>query len=299
MGGVGDEREVSLQSGECVADALAAEGLQVAAADVSPERLDILDDRDIDVFFIALHGRFGEDGQLQQILQDRGLCYTGSGPVASRLAFDKLASKTAFESRGVATPWSVVLKPNDEPQTVRERLEKAGKYVVKPLRQGSSVGVSIVQGADAAVEAGSEVLAKYGDCMIEKFVSGREMTVGILKGQPLPIVEIRSKVDFYDYYAKYVADNTEYLFDTIEDAGLIERINEAAKLCFESLGCRHFSRVDFILGDDGRPYALEINTIPGFTTHSLLPKAANRAGFPMGRLCLEIIEAALADRAGA
>ncbi len=297
MGGVGDERDVSLQSGRCVADALQTVGVNVTTSDIRPDYLDILDKTEIDVFFIALHGQFGEDGRLQQILEDRGLCYTGSGPQASALAFDKMASKEAFCSHGVDTPAWLQFNDDTDPAVFAEELAQwPGRYVVKPVRQGSSVGVMIVEGADKALDTAKDIYARFGDCMVEQFVAGREITVGVLNGAALPIIEIRSKADFYDYNAKYVDDATEYLFDTITDAELIARVNDSAVKCFDALACRHFARADFIIGPDNVPYALEVNTIPGFTTHSLLPKAAEKVGLPMGPLCLEIINAAIAEK---
>ncbi len=300
MGGVGEERRVSIQSGTCVADALRRAGLDVVTGDVAPDRLDMLDLADIDVFFLALHGRFGEDGTLQRIMAERGLCYTGSGPEASRLAFDKWASKEAFAERAIATPPAVRFDPQADTQELKRRLERLGGiYVVKPLRQGSSIGVSIVRQADEAIEAARRASDEFGDCMIESFVAGREITVGVLQQQVLPIVEISSSADFYDYHAKYIDERTEYLFDTIDDPVLIADANQAALGCFKALGCRHFARADFILADDGIAYVLEVNTIPGFTTHSLLPRAAARAGISMSELCVRIVEAALADRQSA
>jgi D-alanine-D-alanine ligase len=298
-GGIGRERDVSLQSGRCVADALEKAGLAVVVADVRPDKLDILRDDTIDVFFPALHGQWGEDGRLQQIMQDRSLVYAGSGPAASRLAFDKMASKKAFVEAGVAAPDAIAL----DPATDLERLEAdladfADKYVIKPITQGSSVGVGIASGPRQAAAAARRALNEFGDCMIERFVPGREVTVGILGAEPLPIIEIRAKSGFYDYHAKYVDEQTEFLFDTIEDAAVVANIHSAALDCFDAIGCRHFARVDFILSDEEIAYALEVNTIPGFTNHSLLPKAAQKAGMSMSDLCLQIAKAALADAGG-
>lgn len=293
MGGVGEEREISTQSGRCVAEALTKAGLNVVIADIRPDNMGILENGGIDVFFVALHGRFGEDGELQQILEDRSLIYTGSGPRASRLAFDKMASKKVFAEAGVATPAAVELDPEADIQQLENQLEKfADRYVIKPLRQGSAIGVSIVDDPKSALTAALQCRDEFGDCMIEEYIHGREITVGIAENQALPIIEIRSKTGFYDYHAKYTDERTEYLFDTIEQRALITRINAAALDCFHALGCRHFARVDFILGDDGAAYTLELNTIPGFTTHSLLPKAAAKIGLSMSDLCVKIIEAA-------
>ena len=297
MGGIGEERDISIQSGTCVADALRQAGVNTVTADIAPDNMDILEDRSIDIFFLALHGRFGEDGQLQQILEDKSLIYTGSGPAASRLAFDKIASKKAFAQAGIATPQAIEFSPDTSIQKLEKQLEQfAGRYVIKPVRQGSSIGISITTDLHEAVTAARKTADKFGDCMIEKFVAGRELTVGVLLGQPLPIIEIRSSTGFYDYHAKYVDEQTEFLFDTIKDPALTAKINAAALGCFNALGCRHFARVDIILGRDNVPYALEVNTIPGFTSHSLLPKAAAKTGFSMSDLCVKIIEAAMENK---
>ncbi len=296
-GGVGRERDVSLDSGRCVAEALRQAGLEVVTSDIRPDDMQVLDRGDIDVFFPALHGEFGEDGQLQQVFEDRGLVYAGSGPEASRRAFDKMVSKQLFAAAGVEVPAAVEFNQDSDPAGFAEQLKELGdRFVIKPVRQGSSVGVHIVQGRPEAMAAARQVRGEFGDCMIESFITGREVTVGVLGRQTLPIIEIRSKTGFYDYHAKYADDRTEYLFDTIADEGVRARISRAAMVCFDVLGCRDFARVDFILDDDGTPYALEANTIPGFTTHSLLPKAVARIGLSMSDLCLRIVRGALRRR---
>ncbi len=292
-GGIGSEREISIQSGECVSEALKEAGFNVVTADVRPDNLDILEDSSVDVFFPALHGVFGEDGQLQQILHNKSLVYTGSGPTASKLAFDKIASKKLFAKAGVATPTAIEFNAETDTEQLESRLQYlANEYVVKPIREGSSVGVRIIDEKQEAIAAAQETLAEFGDCMIEKFIPGKEITVSILEDGALPIVEIRSQTGFYDYQAKYIDEQTEYLFDTIRDPALTAQIEQASMDCFYVLGCRHFARVDFMLSDEAIAYALELNTIPGFTTHSLLPKAAAKAGFTMSDLCSKIVEAA-------
>ena len=298
MGGIGEERDISIQSGTCVADALKKAGFNVITSDISPENTDILEDVAIDVFFIALHGKFGEDGRLQQILEDKSLLYTGSGPTASKLAFDKMASKKAFAKAGVPTPPAIEFDINTNTHELEKQLRRfADKYVVKPIRQGSTVGVTIVDDPKSALADARQCLKTFGDCMIEEYIDGREITVGILGKLPLPIIEIKTKTGFYDYEAKYIDEQTQYLFDTIDDAALAEEIAAAAVDCFNTLGCRHFARADFILSNDGTPYVLEVNTIPGFTSHSLLPMAASKTGLSMSDLCTKIIEAAYSSLA--
>ena len=296
-GGIGQERDISIQSGGCVTQALREAGLNVVLSDISPDNLDILEDTGIDIFFPVLHGRFGEDGRLQQILEDKSLCYTGSGPRASRLAFDKMAAKKAFAEACIVVPPAIEFNADTNTKQLEEQLRQlTDKYVVKPVRQGSSIGVSIVADRLEAIAAAQKCLSEFGDCMIEKFVPGQDITVGVLCDQALPIIELRTQTGFYDYQAKYTDEQTEFLFDTIRDRSLVAKIEATALGCFNALGCRHFARVDFRLSNDGIAYALELNAIPGFTTRSDLPKAAARSGLSMIQLCVKIITAAMEDK---
>jgi len=297
MGCIGRERVVSIQSGQYVSQELSKAGLEVVVADITPDNLHILEDESIDVFFNALHGRFGEDGRLQQILEDKSVVYTGSKPEVCKLAFNKLASKKLFAEAGMDTPAAIEFHADtDIPQLGKQLQQLGDRYVVKPVRQGSSVGISILTGAKKAITAGQICLNEFGDCMIEEFIAGREITVGILENKTLPIIEIRPKENFYNYYAKYIDEQTEFLFDTINDEVLKKKIESAAMDCFNMLGCRHFARVDFILDNDGKAHVLELNVIPGLTTHSLLPRAAAKAGLSMSDLCVKIVKAAMKNK---
>ncbi len=294
MGGIGTEREVSLKSGENIAGSIAAAGLEVVAFDIRPDEMSILDDPSIDVFFPALHGKFGEDGQLQDILEQRGLCYAGSGPEASRTAFDKIVCKEALRNIDISLPADLTVNAADTVGSLKEKIFSIGeKVVVKPIAEGSSFGVQIIEGSEQAAKAAVETYGKFGDCMVEEFIAGREITVGIVNGCALPIIEIRPRTQFYDYDAKYIDDATEYLFETIEDAEVAAKIQEISVECFNMIGCRHWGRVDMILNEENVPYFLELNTLPGFTSHSLIPMAANKAGMSNSELCVRIIEAAL------
>ena len=294
MGGVGSEREVSLQSGENAANLLVSEGFEVVKYDITPNDLHILDDRSVDLFFLTLHGEWGEDGQIQTILEQRNLRFTGSDAVASKLSFDKTQSKKCFGKINVPVAFSVdVNAESDFAEIENQLLARDGKFVVKPTCQGSSVGVEIRTGAAAAVRAAKACLEKFSRVMIESFVPGKELTVGIVNGRPLPIIEICSVGGFYDYTAKYLSDETQYLFDTLNDLALENKIKDDAVKCFKAVNARHLARVDFILSEDGEYTALEINTLPGFTSHSLLPKAAVKAGMTQGQLCREIVMAAM------
>lgn len=291
MGGEGAEREVSLESGRCVSEALKSVGEKIIGVDIRADDLSVLDNDKVDVFFLALHGEFGEDGKLQKILEDRELIFTGSGSAASERAFDKVVSKECFAKAGKNTPeWVEINKKNVS--DAKELIESfAGQVVVKPVCQGSSVDIDILDDIETAVGAVEKVVSKYGRCLVEKFIKGRELTVGILGGEVLPVVEIVPKREFYNYQAKYEDDATEYLFGTISEE-MEERLGADAKMCFEVLGCRDYSRVDFMMDEAGEFYVLEVNTLPGMTSHSLLPKAAEQAGVSFGEMCVKIIELA-------
>jgi D-alanine-D-alanine ligase len=292
-GGVGTERSVSLESGASVAKALSGIG-EVVVSDIGPNNLSILDDSSIDLYFIALHGAFGEDGKLQKILDVKGLAYTGSGAKASELAFNKMASKKVFVQNEVICPTAIEFY--GDIKSIKKIPSSNGKYVVKPTKEGSSFGVSIVKGWENALTTAKECYQKFGNCMIEEFISGMELTVGILAGQVLPIIEIRPKNEFYDFNAKYIDDKTEFVFDTIENAELVGKIQKAAMTCFKAIGAKDFGRVDFILDKNNKFYALEINTIPGMTSHSLLPKAAAKIELSMSDLCRKVIESVLKEK---
>jgi D-alanine-D-alanine ligase len=295
MGGIGSERQVSLQSGACVVEALTQAGIETVAWDVSPEALEILDDPSVDVFFLALHGEFGEDGQLQQILAKKGLAYTGSGPEACQLTFDKLASKVQFKRLGLTTPASVVFSKQWSASELGAALDEFGTtVVVKPPKQGSSVGVHIVPRDAELWSVCRQVADEYGACMIEEYIPGKELTVGILQDRALPVIEVRAQNQFYDYQAKYDTDDTLYLFDTLTGAEA-ESLQAQALACFQGLGLRHYARIDYIVSEEGTPYVLEVNTIPGLTSHSLLPKAAKQAGISMGQLCRSVVQATCSE----
>ncbi|MDD5011320.1 MAG: D-alanine--D-alanine ligase [Phycisphaerae bacterium] len=295
MGAVGSERQISLASGKSIADALRKiPNLEIIEHDFLPDKPWILDDNSIDVFFLAFHGEFGEGGDMQEICERKKLLFTGCDSKSSRLAFDKMSCKKILEKANIPTPRSFEIRNQRQLADIAPAMKTMGeKFVIKPIRQGSSVGIRIVNGTDNAESAAEECFAQFGDCMLEEFITGREITVGILENITLPVLEIKTVHQFYDYDAKYNDDSTQYLFDTIDDAQTLNKIHSVALKSFNALGCRDFSRIDLILSGDGTPYVIEINTIPGFTAHSLLPKAAAKAGMDMTQLCLRIIQAAL------
>ena len=290
-GGPGGEREVSLQSGRAVHEALGRLGHRVVTADINPNNLGPLE-READLVFIALHGEFGEDGTVQRELDRRGIAYTGSGEAASRLAMNKVEAKKRFQSAGIPTPAF-------EHVTAGCLREVADRFevptVVKPVSSGSSVDTCIARTREALSGAAGDVVRRYGEALVEQYISGRELTVGVLGDDALPVCEIRTRREFYDYQAKYVDDDTQYLFDLDLSPATLREVQRMSILAHRSLGCEVFSRVDWMIDrDTGQPFALEVNTIPGFTSHSLVPKAAGRIGLSFDALCQRIIELSLA-----
>ncbi|MGD0060539.1 MAG: D-alanine--D-alanine ligase [Verrucomicrobiia bacterium] len=290
MGGPSAEREVSLRSGTAVANALTVTGAKVVPMDIQDATFTI--PADVDVAFLVLHGTFGEDGALQRILEGRGIAYTGSGPAASALAFDKVAAKQSFLDAGIPTP---AYEAFENAQPIRPRLARLGfPVVVKPSRQGSSVGISIVHQEAGLLEA-YQVAGRYDSrLLVEQFIAGRELTVGILDGRALPVVEIRPKHDFFTYEAKYTKGETDYLVPAAVDKNVEYQAKTLALRAHDCLGCRDYSRVDLMLSQNGELFVLEVNTIPGFTETSLLPKAARASGIEFPDLCARLVQLALA-----
>ena len=296
MGGPSSEREVSLLSGAAIVAGLKRRGHRVTPCDITPRDTSALDSP-ADVVFIALHGDFGESGEVQELCERRGLRYTGSGPRASRAAMDKAASKQAFKRAGLATPdWMILEEFHTPAERARWLAEIPPPVVLKPVDGGSSLGVTIARDAAARDLALEELTDTYGRAMIERFVPGRELTVGILGEQVLPTMEIVPAREFYDFQAKYDDDSgTQYVFDHGLDDETVEAVEAAALAAHRAVGARDMSRVDFILAEDGTVQVLEINTIPGFTSHSLLPMAAARVGIRFDELVDRLVAMA-ADR---
>lgn len=287
MGGPGAEREVSLQSGATAVAALRNAGMQVSPVDVQGAEFNL--PAGTDVAFLALHGTFGEDGQLQQILEQRGVPYTGSGPAASARAFDKALAKKAFVAAEIPTPRYVVLERDVRPLAAMKL-----PVVVKPARQGSSVGVTLVT-EPARLERAVEQAWRFDDrLVVEEFITGREFTVAVFDDQPLPVVEIRTKHGFFDKEAKYTPGAAEEIVPAPIDTALTREIQRLGCRAHECLGCRDVSRTDVMMSADGALQVLEVNTLPGMTATSLLPKAARAAGMSMEEVCTRLVEMALA-----
>ena len=304
MGGPSAERSISLKSGQAVVEALTSRGHRVAPVVLEPMETTAaqlatkLHAVRAEVAFLALHGTFGEDGTLQTILEQLGMPYTGSGPEASRWAFDKWASRQRFLARDIPVPPTVHLTRDEAQRWQRtldgfHRREWTQPLVVKPVRQGSSMGVTRVASPTELAHAMDVALQLDDAVLIETWIQGRELTIAMFDEQALPVVEIRTTDTFFDYQAKYHASSTEYLVPAPLDEVVTLRVQQTALAAYRALGCRHFARVDVILSTDGTPVILEVNTIPGLTSRSLLPMAAQACGCGFPELCEHMVALAL------
>lgn len=287
LGGPSAEREVSLRTGAAAAAALRSAGHQVAELD--PQKPGWQLPEGTQAVFLALHGTYGEDGTVQLELEQLGVPYTGCGVEASRLAFDKVLTKQKCVDAGVPTAPFAVFKSADEPFPA----ELKTPLVLKPVRQGSSVGLQFVDTPEQWPAALAEALKHDTEVLAEEKIVGRETTVGILGDQVLPVVEVRPKQGAYDYTNKYTAGRTEYLCPAPFDEATTHKIQEAALGAFKAVGGRDYARVDVMVRENGEPVVLEVNTLPGMTETSLLPKAAAAAGISYTELCQRMIELAL------
>jgi len=289
-GGFSSERVVSLQSGECVYNALQEVNIDSVLIDTKTDLVNKLIQVKPDIVFIALHGEGGEDGSIQGLLDLMGIPYTGSGMKASMLAMDKFVSKIIWEKYGLPTPeYKLIDKSSDV---------SLGDIVfplpcfVKPNSGGSSLGMSKVT-CHENLKPAVELALNYGDqVLIEQFIEGKEFTVGIVNDEALPVIRVETKNEFYDYDAKYVSDATVYHIPSGLSDSEDEKIKKIAKNAFESFGCKNWGRVDLIQDSVGGFWLIEVNTIPGLTTHSLIPKAAKAYGYAFGELIVELLDGA-------
>jgi D-alanine-D-alanine ligase len=296
FGGPSAERQVSIKSGAAIASALDCAGYVVKRVLVTADfefRFSLLD---IDIAFLGLHGQYGEDGGIQTMLERWGIPFTGSDAAASRCAFDKEMGKTRFLDAGLATPDFVTVRSLSFSE--RFGVGRLGwPMVVKPNANGSSIGITLARDARDLHFAIARALEFDERALIEQYIAGREMTVGVMGDRALPVVEVRTAREFFDYGAKYEDGDTQYLCPAPLDDATAVRVQQAALAAHRALGCRDYSRVDIILARDGTPYVLEVNTLPGMTDHSLLPKAAAAAGMPFAALCENILKMT-AERSG-
>lgn len=296
MGGPGSENEVSMASGQAVMKALTDAGCNVVELIVKDHA--ICAPENVDVVFNTIHGTFGENGGLQKLLDEQGVDYTGAGAISSELAFDKVLSKNKFIEAGVPTPASEIVDCTDALTMPEMDLP----YVVKPPREGSSVGVHICRTFEEAKSAMEDAMKFSNDVLIEQFVEGKELTVGVLDGEVLPIVHIAPRSGFYDMANKYpwmTGDGgTDYYCPAELSPEVTKRVQDAALAAHQSLGIEVYSRVDVLLDADENPYVLEANTIPGMTESSLLPKSAQAAGYEFAELCMKIIDISMNTKRG-
>jgi D-alanine-D-alanine ligase len=294
MGGDSSEREISLRSGAAVAAALRALGHRVSLIDPAETKLAGIDWPRFDVAFLALHGRFGEDGQIQSLFESWGVPYTGSDAAAARLAFSKSAAKERFSACGVPTPEYVLIHESDSLAQLHRSARQIGfPLVAKPDASGSSLGVSLVNSPDQLSAACAACFEEGAFGLLERMVAGSEWTLGLIDEERLPLIRIDARREFYDFTAKYDDDETGYQFAADLPIATLERITAAAAGAATSIGTCGIARVDVRLDEQQRPWVLEVNTIPGFTDHSLVPKAASYAGIGFPQLCERAIESGL------
>lgn len=294
LGGHSAEREVSLRSGGMVLDALRRQGVDAHGFDPREQRLNDLVSERFDRVFIVLHGRHGEDGTVQGALEAMGIPYTGSGVLASALAMDKWRTKLVWQALGIPTPAHVLLTSESDWARVVDQLGLP--IMVKPAREGSSIGVSKVQSIEQLAPA-HEGAARHDDIVIaEQFVEGDELTAAVLAGEALPLIRLETPRVFYDYQAKYHANDTRYLIPCGLPRERERDIQALVLRAFQAVGCEGWGRVDLMLDRAGTPYCLEVNTVPGMTDHSLVPMAARAHGLDFDALVIKILEMAHARR---
>lgn len=289
LGGPSAEREISLCTGKAISGALRARGHNVLEiGERGPIEEGILTSG-IDIAFVALHGRYGEDGTIQWFLEDVGIPYTGSDPVASYRALDKTKAKSIFVENGIPTPEYIIVTSRGN--NVLKRIERkfAFPIVIKPADSGSTIGLSIVETPEDLEDALNEASKYNSRIIIERYIPGEEITVGILGDAPLPVIHIVPKGGHYSYKAKYTKGMTDYIVPAELPSDIYRRVQHIGLRAHNVLGCRDFSRVDMRLDEHGDPWVLEVNTIPGFTETSLLPKAARAVGVEFGQLCERIL----------
>ena len=294
FGGISAEREVSLDTGNAVLAALQSRGVDAVVWDPAERSMHDFDEAGFDRVWIALHGTGGEDGSVQGALQWLNMPYTGSGVMASALAMDKIRSKRLFKEAGIATPDFVVVEEKSHAILAAE--EFGYPLILKPSNQGSSVGMTKVFESGELGAAVNLALGFSGPALAERCIVGNEMTVAVLQGEALPSICIETPRVFYDYRAKYEAVSTEYRCPGTDDSALEADYANIAVAAFEVLGCSGWGRVDFMTDSAGKPQVLEVNTIPGMTSHSLVPMAAKTAGIDFAELCWRILETSIADQ---
>lgn len=294
MGGISSEREISLRSGGAVFNVLKKLGYNAVAIDAASNICEVLKKEKIDIAFLVLHGGWGEDGSIQGLLEVMGIPYTGSDVISSAIAMNKAASKKIFFYHRIPAPSFTVVSENSE--TLNSKLSTINfemPWVVKPVCEGSSVGVSIVRDKGQIESALKTGFSCGSEIIIEKYIEGKEVHIGILNDRALGGVEVKTSLEFYSYEAKYTAGLTEYILPPQIEEAVYMKAKDVALSANRALGCSGATRVDLRIDNDGNPYVLEVNTIPGMTETSLLPKIAKEAGFDFPALVEEILKDAI------
>lgn len=298
LGGDSAERDISLQSGQAVARALESRGHQVLCIDPQETLIESLSWPRTDIIFVALHGTFGEDGQVQKILAETGIPYTGSHAASSRLAFHKSEASKIFEQHQIPTPQSYLFDINTPQNDLAEKATQLGyPLFVKPEAQGSSIGISYVEHPDELPQAIEHCLGFDCQGLIQKAIIGSEWTLGMFNEIVFPIIQIRFQNRFYDHSAKYKDDQTQYLLEENVPLQVRQDLIEVGKKAYQAIGACGVARIDLILDESGKAWVLELNTIPGMTDHSLIPKAAQKMGWSFPLLCEKICLAAINSQA--
>lgn len=300
-GGTSGEREVSISSGKGIIKALEANGHEVIGIDFNPEQLDQIINLDVDLVFIGLHGKLGEDGKLQGLLDMLHIPYVGSGVLASALAMDKSKAKKLFAQNGIPTADSMTysVQDNHDRDTLIKQILNHFElpFVVKPNQEGSTLGLTIVKQEDELLKALEEAFKHDDDIIVEEYIKGREVTVAVLgeKGneKALPVIEIVPKNEYYDYESKYSPGGSEHIVPARISEELTKKLQDYSVRAHQLLGCEVYSRVDFIINDDGKPYILEVNTLPGMTPTSLFPDAARAIGMTYEEMIEKFVQLSL------
>jgi len=297
MGGPSSERQISIKSGKAVLEALRESGIDAIAIDIQTENREenirLLKGENLDCAFLALHGYFGEDGRIQAILEEINLPYTGSGVEASQLAMDKIASLRIFKANGLVVPRSFFLSREDYAVGASAYKNELGlPLVVKPANHGSSIGLSLVD-KESDISKAVDLAFQYDSrVVLQEYIKGRELTIGVLAEKALPVIEIIPKSAYFDFEAKYQTGMTDYIVPAQLEPGIEKMVRQAGLIAHQALGCFACSRADIILSKDNLSYILEVNTIPGMTSTSLLPKAAKSAGISFNNLCIKLLKLA-------
>lgn len=289
MGGLSREREISMRTGKAVLKALVDRGYSAYPVDVREDIAERLLKEKIECAFIALHGRLGEDGTIQGMLESMRIPYTGSGVLASALAMHKVMAKKIFVYENIPTPRFIAIHREEIEKNPKEAFSFPLPMVVKPAREGSTIGTSIVRKEGEILSALRDAGKYDNEILIEEFMKGKEITVGILEEIPLPIIEIVPKSGFYDFHSKYTKGETDYIIPARIPREKYLYAQEISLRAFRSLGCSGFARVDLMTDEEGSPFIIDVNTMPGMTETSLLPKAANYAGISFEELVERIL----------